>query len=60
MKRHADYHGKEPEELYVAVSDDGFRLYVYESQVIRQVQKLLKDGKAAKIVKYRKVVDENK
>lgn len=59
MKRFADYKGKEPEELFIAITADGFRIYVSEQQAIRWVNKALAENQEARLVRYSKNNENN-
>jgi len=52
MKRFADYKGEEPEEIFAAVTKEGFRIYVNEQHALRWVTKALSENREAKLVKY--------
>jgi len=59
MKRHADYKGNTPEELYIAETSKGFRMYASEGQALRWVAAALKENdQKAKLVKYKPAVEE--
>lgn len=54
-----DYKGKEPDEIFIALNEEAFRVYISEGQALRWVTKSLAQNKKAKLVKYVKTAYEN-
>lgn len=55
----SDYKGKEPDEIFIALNEEAFRVYISEGQALRWVTKSLAQNKKAKLVKYVKATYEN-
>lgn len=58
MKRFA-YSGPAPQELFVAETERGYRVYVNEQQAIRWVEAAWKKSEWAKITRFGKEEDRN-
>lgn len=50
--KNTTYKGKEPEEIYVVSSDEGYRIYIYIKQAFRWLDQQMHKGNSPQLHTY--------